>query len=75
MVHTSMNPHQNCTFFKEFHEITKDNLIELIKDRNQAICDLDPCSTKLVYKCLEVLKGTLTKMVNLSLKQGLFIQD
>ena len=38
-------------------------------------CELDPCNTKLIYKLLDVLKGTLTKMVNLSLRQGLFMQD
>ena len=42
---------------------------------NQTTCELDPCSSKLVYKCSDVLKGTLTKMVDLSLRQGLFIQD
>ena len=66
---------RNCTFLKEFHEITEDQLIELLKDMNQTTCELDPWSSKLVYKCLVVLKGTLTKMVKLSLRQGLFIQD
>ena len=42
---------------------------------NHSSYEPDPCSAKLVYKCLDVLKGTLTKMVNLSLEQGLFIQD
>ena len=42
---------------------------------NQTTYELDPCSSKLVYKCLDVLKGTLTNMVKLSLRQGLFIQN
>ena len=46
-----------------------------MKDMNQTTCELYPCSTKLVYQCLDVLKGTLIKMVNLSLRQGLFIKD
>ena len=68
-------PNRYCTLFKKFHEVTEGQLIELIKDMNQTTCELDLCSSKLVYKCLDVLKGTLTKMVNLSLRQGLFIQD
>ena len=71
-----MNPPPEIAHFsKEFHEITGDQLIELMKDMDQTTYELDPCSSKLVYKCLDVLKGTLTKMVNLSLRQGLFIQD
>ena len=46
-----------------------------MKDMNQTTCELDPCSSKPVYKCLDVLKGTLTKMVNISLRQDIFIQD
>ena len=46
-----------------------------MKDINQTTCELDPCSSKLVYKCLDVLKGTLTKLVKLSLRQGLFIHN
>ena len=42
---------------------------------NQTACKLDSCSPKHVYKYLDVLKWTLTKMVNLSLRQGLFIKD
>ena len=42
---------------------------------NETTCELDPCSTKFIYKCLDVLKGTLTKMVKLSLRQDLFTQD
>ena len=38
------------------------------------IKNLEPCSTKHIYRCLDVLKGTLTKMVTLFLTQGLFIQ-
>ena len=42
---------------------------------DQITCKLYPCSTKHIYKCLDILKGILTKMVNLSLRQGLSIQD
>ena len=41
---------------------------------NQTKCELDPCSTKPVYKYMYVHKGTLAKMVILSLEQSLFIQ-
>ena len=75
ITHISMNPPPEITLHKEFYEIPVDQLIELIKDMNQTTCELDPCSCKLVYNELDVLKGTLTKMVNLSLRQGLIIQD
>ena len=75
IAHTSMTPTRNCTLLKDFHEITEDQLIELMKDMNKTTCELDPCSSKLVYKCLDVHKGTLTTMVNISPRQGLFIQD
>ena len=35
----------------------------------------DPCIAKLIEKCLDVLRESVTKMVNLSLRHGLFIQD
>ena len=40
---------------------------------SEMTCKLDPCSSKHIYKCLGELKGTLTKMANLSLKQELLI--
>ena len=43
--------------------------MELMKDMNQTTCELDPCISELVYKCPDVLKGSLTKMVTLSLRQ------
>ena len=63
LTHTSMSPTRSCTLLKEFHELIEDQLVELMKDMNQTTCELDPCSCKLVYKCMDVLKGTLTKMV------------
>ena len=42
---------------------------------NKTTCELDPCSSKLIYKCLDVYKGSLTKLINLSLRHGLFILD
>ena len=65
-------PSINCTLPKEFYEITEDQLIELLKDMNQTTRQLDPCSSKLVYKSLEVLKVALTKMVNLSHTRSIY---
>ena len=68
-------PTRNCKLLKEFNEITENQLIELMKDMIQTTCELDPFSSKLVYNWLDVLKGTLTKVVNLLFREGLFIQD
>ena len=65
--HFYKSPTRYCTIFKEFQEKT-DQLIELIKDMNQTTCELDLHSTKPTLKCLGVLKGTLTKMITLSLR-------
>ena len=49
--HTSMNPPSEIA-----HEITENQLIELMKDMNHATCKLHPCSCKLYTNSWMYLK-------------------
>ena len=43
-----------------------------IKESPSKTCSLDPCPTHIVKQCIDILLPSLTKLVNFSLKNGIF---
>ena len=38
-------------------------------------CQMDPCNTKFLLKFMDTILDTLTKIVNLSIRQGIFLPE
>ncbi len=55
-----------------FTPLSEQDVKKLIMNSKSTSCNLDPIPTWLLKKCLDVLLPVLTKMVNLSLKTGVF---
>ena len=58
--------------FEKFPEISEDQIRKLIIDANTTDCAVDPFPTRLVKEYIDVLLPLITKMVNLSLANGIF---
>ena len=59
----------------KFTSLTEEKVRELIKSSAKKTCNLEPMPTSLVIDCIDVLLPIITKMINLSLKSGLFADD
>ena len=55
-----------------FREVTEDEVRKIISSSPNKQCDLDPCPTSLVKDCLDQLASPITKIINLSLSEGIF---
>ena len=58
--------------FAEFHLVSEDDVIKVIKESPSKSCRLDPAPTWFLKRCLDVLIPFITKLVNLSLSSGVF---
>ena len=59
----------------KFTSLTEEKVRELIKSTAKKTCNRDPMPTSLMIDCIDVLLPIITKMINLSLKSGLFADD
>ena len=60
-----------CSFIIHLH-IHYSEVLKFIKEAPSKTCSLDPCPTHIVKQCIDILLPSLTKLVNLSLKNGIF---
>ena len=58
--------------FSSFQVVTDTEVLKFIKESPSKTCSLDPCPTHIVKQCIDILLPSLTKLVNLSLKNGIF---
>ena len=58
--------------FSSFQVVTDTEVLKCIKESPSKTCSLDPCPTHIVKQCIDILLPSLTKLVNLSLKNGIF---
>ena len=61
--------------FSKFSPLTEEKVSKLINSSTKKSCTLDPMPTSLVTDCIDVLLPIITKMINLSLESGLFVDD
>ena len=59
----------------KFKPLMDEEVRQIIKAMPSKCCDLDAIPTSLLKEALELLLLTLTKLVNLSLAEGVFIQE
>ena len=58
--------------FSSFQVVTDTEVLKFIKESPSKTCSLDPCPTHIVKQCIDILLPSITKLVNLSLKNGIF---
>jgi hypothetical protein len=64
-------PGRTChSTWKEFREISEEELVAIVKSMSSKHCDLDPLPTWVVKECIRDLAPVLTSMVNHSLQQS-----
>ena len=59
----------------KFHPMTEDQVELIVKSMKTKSCELDPIPTEVFKQMLLVLKLVITKLVNLSLSNGLFHKE
>ena len=57
-----------------FNEVSKNEVLKLIKNSLRKSSPLGPVPTFLLKDCVEILLPSITKLVNLSLAEGVFPQ-
>ena len=67
-----LHPDKEPPTFSYFQVVTDSEVLKFIKEAPSQTCSLDPCPTHIVEQCLDILLPSLTKLVNLSLKTGIF---
>ena len=58
--------------FSSFQLVSELEVHKFIKDSPSKTCSLDPWPTFLVKRCIDILLPSITKLVNLSLQDGVF---
>ncbi len=66
-------PHQSVPKFCSFAPVSEDDVRKVIMSSPTKSCSLDSFPTFLVKDCLSILLQPITRMVNLSLSRGVFI--
>ena len=67
-----LHPDKEPPIFSSFQVVTDSEVLKFIKEAPSKTCSLDPCPTHIVKQCIDILLPSLTKLVNLSLKNGIF---
>ena len=62
----------NVTPLSEFHELTNEDVIQILKNNNGKSCELDPIPTKILLKYKHSFVPILKQIINTSLKAGEF---
>lgn len=73
----STDPFLNCTLsptpkFSKFTALSELEVRKLIEGNARKSCSFDPMPASLVFSCIDVLLPVITKMINLSLVDGVF---
>ena len=68
----SLHPDKVPPTFSSFQVVSQSEVLKFIKEAHSKTCSLDPCPTHVVKQCIDILLPSLTKLVNLSLKNGIF---
>ena len=67
-----LHPDKEPPTFSSCQFVTDSEVLKFIKEAPSKTCSLDPCPTHIVKQCINILLPSLTKLVNLSLKNGIF---
>ena len=65
-------PERKPPRFGSFQLVSENEVLKFIKDSPSKSCSLDPWPTFLVKGCIDILLPSITKLVNMSLQDGVF---
>ena len=68
-------PNRSCTKLPGFKPLTKEQVLNLIQHMHYTTCAMDPCNTKFLMKFKDTLIGTTTKITNISLTTGQYLDE
>ena len=68
-------PKSQYASFKRFKPVSTEELLLIIKSMKPTTCQIDPCNTKFLLKFTDTKLDILTKIVNLSITQGIFVPE
>ena len=69
------SPTTSCTKLQDLKCLTEEQVLTLIQHMHYTTCTLDPCNTKFLMKFKDTLIGTITKIINISLTTGQFLDE
>ena len=67
-------PIRPCTKLLNFKPLTEKQVLNVINQMHYTICEMDPCNTKFLMKFKDNT-GTITKIINVSLTTGQYLDD
>ena len=65
-------PTDSPSNLSHFSEVSENEILKIIKNYPAKSCLLDPVPTLLLKDCVDILLPSITKLVNLSLIEGVF---
>ena len=70
-----VQPPPISSLLSSFTPATAEEVRQIIMSSPNKFCDLDPMPTVLLKACIDTLLGTITNIVNVSLRTGIFPDD
>ena len=64
-----------CTKLLNFKPLTEHQVLNVINQMHYTTCEMDPCNTKFLMKFKDTLIGTITKIINVSLTTGKYLDE
>ena len=68
-------PIRPCTKLQKFKPLTEQQALNVINQMHYTTCEMDPCNTKFLMKFKDTLIGTITKIINISLTTGQYLDE
>ena len=68
-------PNRPCTKLQKFKPLTEQQVLKVINQMHYTTCEMDPCNTKFLMKFKDTLIGTITKIINMSLTSGQYLDE
>ena len=68
-------PIRPCTKLLNFKPLTEEQELNLINQMPYTTCEMAPCNTKFLMKFKDTLIGTITKIINVSLTTGQYLDE
>ena len=67
--------HHEVSNFNKFQCVSEEDVCKIITSMSTASCELDSMPTKLLRKVISAVSPIITKIINLSLEEGVFVEQ
>ena len=68
-------PIRPCTRLQKLKPLTEQQALNVINRMHYTTCEMDPCNTKFLMKFKDTLIGIITKIINISLTSGQYLDE